>query len=62
MISAPFEVNDIEKIIGSEVAPFGLATQETIDKFGQVISKFRPAHDQSFDTSPENSVKNRLIR
>ena len=39
-------MNDVEKIIGYEVAPISVASQDIIDEFGQIVDKSRHTHDQ----------------
>ena len=41
----PFRIEDIPKIKGVAYAPYGVATQNTFDEFGQLIPKFRPTHN-----------------
>ena len=58
----PFDVNIINKIKGSVVAPCGMAVQTTFNELKQQVVKYRPTHDLSIDQSPNNSLNHRLVR
>lgn len=58
----PFNIEDMLKIKGTDIAPISVATQDVIDEHGRAFYKHRLTHDQSFDFSPGNSVNNRLIK
>ena len=44
---------------GAEVAPMGLAAQNTISEAGEIMPKDRLTHDQSFEIGTARSVNNR---
>ena len=44
------------------VAPVGVATQETVNELGEMVPKYRPTHDQSFEFSPGTSINKLLIK
>ena len=46
-------------IPGAEVAPMGLAAQNTISEAGEIMPKDRLTHDQSFEIGTARSVNNR---
>ena len=58
----PFLIEDIPKIKGSMVAPVGVASQETVNELGEIVPKYRPTHDQSFEFSPGTSVNKLLLK
>ena len=59
---APMPIRSSRLIVNGVLVPCGISDQDSINELGEIISKNRLTHDQSFDFSEKNSVNNRLIR
>ena len=56
----PITINAIRKVPHSCIAPYGLISQQSVDEIGDIITKHRAAHDQSFQFSSRNLVNARV--
>jgi hypothetical protein len=56
----PLPLNKIALIPGILLAPLNIQAQSTINKWGEIIPKDRPTHDQSWKWQSETSVKSRV--
>ena len=54
----PITIESLTKVKNLSIIPLGVATQSTIDEFGNRIPKKRVTHDASFPTPSGNSVNN----
>ena len=57
----PIPLHGISKIPGAILAPLNIMAQHTIDENGQIISKDRLTHDQSFAWPGSESSVNSLV-
>jgi hypothetical protein len=60
--SLPFPLDVLFKILNASLAPLGCHKQDTINKIGVKIPKFRMTHDQSFPGPSGLSVNLRVIK
>ena len=58
----PVTIDAIRKVPHACIAPYGLISQQSIDELGEILTKYRAAHDQSFQFSSRNSVNDRVKR
>ena len=58
--SLPLLQSTAMQIPKASIAPLGLVEQETINEHGQIVTKFRMTHDQSFPGPSGHSVNNRV--